>query len=263
MLLCSTPALGSPGTLWILAVCCSATSMKGQLLGMASGPHQAGRCMHQACPLAHRLAQAATGHLFQPWLPNVPPSSHRHPQPPPGSTYGISSGTTVSWRAWGASFSIAALQGGGGNTGSGHTPGPANPTFITCPSPPPPRQVPAPFGAHPLSRRTVRARGALVPHLPCGSRLTPVARSTLQEQARPDKSVGFGAKPHVPAGPGASSALGPKVEWGLHTNLLSRAAGDPLPAGLSIFPRLPLHKDTTRQGEQGHISTSRWVLVPC
>lgn len=137
------------------------------------------------------------------------------------------------------------------------------PPSSPAPSPPPPRQVPAPFGAHPLSRRTVRARGALVPHLPCGSRLTPVARSTLQEQARPDKSVGFGAKPHVPAGPGASSALGPKVEWGLHTNLLSRAAGDPLPARLSIFPRLPLHKDTTRQGEQGHISTRRWVLVPC
>lgn len=181
---CSMPALGSLGTLWVLAACCSATSMKGQLLGMASGPHQSGRCMHQACPLAHRLAKAATGHLFQPWLPNVPPSARRCPQLSPESSYRLSSWTTVSRRAWGASFSIAALQGDGGNTGSGPTPGPANPTFIARPSPPPPLWVPAPARAHPLSRRTIHARGAFVPRLPCGSRLTPVARSTLHEQVR-------------------------------------------------------------------------------
>lgn len=69
------------------------------------------------------------------------------------------------------------------------------------------------------------------------------------------------------AEPWASSALRQRLEkrplllaedlCELFTNLLSRATRNALPARFSIFPRLPLHKDTRR-----HISTKGWILVP-
>lgn len=183
---------------------------------MASGPHQAGRCMHQACPLAHRLAQAATGHLFQPWLPNVPPSSHRHPQPPPGSTYGISSWTTVSWRAWGASFSIAALQGGGGNTGSGHTPGPANPTFITCPKPSSSSAGPSPFRCSPSLQEDRPGPGSPRPPSPLWVRAHPCCQEHPARASKTRKISGFWSK--APCASGARGKLSSGAKSGMGTS---------------------------------------------
>lgn len=85
-----------------------------------------------------------------------------------------------------------------------------------------------------------------------------------------EKSDSSGAKPCMLAELWASSASKPRLEQGcpshrerkmfrhFFTHLLSRVAGNPLSARLSVIPRLPLHKNTRHHQD----CIQQWISAP-
>lgn len=101
---------------------------------------------------------------FQPLAAKHDPTCKQMLKAIHGCSYRLSSWPTVTWRAWGASFSIAALKGDGGNTRSGPAPKQvtSSPPLLQGTSPRPANMVPSSSAlAYPFSRRTIRARSTL------------------------------------------------------------------------------------------------------